>query len=294
MLDGIPLIDVHVHAARLPTVKVSWEQWVPSFTGREQTIRSLYDDEGTLVPARFDSYLRAEGVDLALVMPEYSPAVTGLQTVEDMLPLVEACPDRVRFIAAINPYFHYPVRSELERQLALGAAALKVHPVHGGFPGNDPRMYPAYALCEQLGIPVVVHAGTSVFPGATNRYGDPALMEDVLRDFPRLNVLLAHGGRGWWYETAAFMALSHDNVWIEVSGLPPKRLPEYYERFDLGRLAARFVFGTDWPAVPGIRGNAEAFTDLGLPRDTLEHIFFRNALQVYRLPDWGPPVPGSW
>ena len=41
-------------------------------------------------------------------------------------------------------------------------------------------------------------------------------------------------------------------VWIELSGLPPKRLPEYYARYDLGRLARQWIFGTDWPGVPGV------------------------------------------
>ena len=42
--------------------------------------------------------------------------------------------------------------------------------------------------------------------------------------------MLAHGGRGWWYDAAAFMALSNERVWIELSGLPPSRLREYYAR----------------------------------------------------------------
>ena len=40
-------------------------------------------------------------------------------------------------------------------------------------------------------------------------------------------------------------------MWIELSGLPPKRLPEYYRRYDLGRLARKWIFATDWPGVPG-------------------------------------------
>ena len=60
-------------------------------------------------------------------------------------------------------------------------------------------------------------------------------------------VVLAHGGRGWWYDAAAFLALSYDNVWIELSGLPPQRLPEYYSRQGCPRLTRRFIFGTDWP-----------------------------------------------
>ena len=109
------------------------------------------------------------------------------------------------------------------------------------------------------------------------------LIEDVARDFPGLTVVLAHGGRGWWYEAAAFMALMRENAWIEISGLPPKKLPEYYARYDLGRLARKMIFGTDWPGVPGNRANALALFDLGLERETLEGILHKNALQVYDL-----------
>jgi len=31
---------------------------------------------------------------------------------------------------------------------------------------------------------VIVHSGTSTFSGSSNAYADPALLDDVLRDFP--------------------------------------------------------------------------------------------------------------
>ena len=52
-------------------------------------------------------------------------------------------------------------------------------------------------------------------------------------------------------------------MWIELSGLPPKRLPEYYARYDLGRLARKWIFATDWPGVPGQAANARAVASLG-------------------------------
>jgi predicted TIM-barrel fold metal-dependent hydrolase len=282
VIDGIALVDAHVHAANLPGLKPSWERWTGGFPTRESA-RSLYDGDGIVVPERFAAYLEDEGADVALVLAEYSPRVTGMQTVEDILPLVEHSPDRIRFIANVNPHLHHPVAAEVERQLALGAVALKIHPVHGGFAFNDRDLYGAYALCEERGIPVVVHFGTSVFPGAANRYFDGGDLTDVVEDFPALTVVLAHGGRGWGYEQAAVLASGWPNVWIEISGLPPRKLPEYYARFDLSRLAERFIFGTDWPGVPGIRANAEAVVGLGFERDVLEKVLYRNALAVYGL-----------
>jgi uncharacterized protein len=263
MLEGIPLIDAHVHAARRPTLKASWIEWAEHF-GKEVPLSDLYDEEGTLVPSRLDDYMAGEGVDVAILFSEYNP-------------------ERFKLMANLNPHYHHPLPEELERQMEMGAVGLKLHPVHGGFAPNDRALYPAYWLCQQRELPVVIHCGTSTFPGSTNRYADPALLEDVIRDFPGLTVILAHGGRGWWYDAAGFMTSMRENVWIEISGLPPKKLPEYYEKYDFERLARKMIFGTDWPGVPGLKNNALALFDLGLDHETIELILHKNAERLYRL-----------
>jgi predicted TIM-barrel fold metal-dependent hydrolase len=282
MLDGRPLIDVHLHAARLPTLKPSWKQWAHDFGDREVLDR-VYDGAGTMVPAEFDAYLAGEGVDTALLLAEYSPKATGVQPVEDLLPLSTYNPGRIKIIANINPHLHYPVDEELERQLGLGAVALKIHPVHAGAAVNDRALYPAYEICQSAGLPVVVHCGTSTFPGSSNALADPVLLDDVLRDFRRLDVVLAHGGRGWWYDAAAFLALVNEHVWIELSGLPPSRLREYYARHSWPRLTRKMIFGTDWPGVPGIARNARAVAALCPDEFTASLVLAGNAAQVYNL-----------
>jgi hypothetical protein len=281
VLDGHRLIDVHLHPAARTGLKVPWDRWVQSFGS--PALDALYRPDGTVDPAAFDAHLEEQGVDVAIVLAEYSPRVTGTQSVEDMLPLTKHNPARIRFAANVNPHLHHPIDEELERQLDLGAIALKVHPVHGGFPANERALYPAYAICQERGVPVVLHCGTSTFPGAVNRYGDPILLDDVLRDFPRLSVVLAHGGRGWWYDAAAFFALSNPNVWIELSGLPPSRLQTYYQRQSWSRLCRRMIFGTDWPGIPGIAANARAVAALCPDQETAELVLSGNAAQVYRL-----------
>jgi predicted TIM-barrel fold metal-dependent hydrolase len=282
MLDGRPLVDAHIHLARIPTLKMSWERWV-MHRRVDGDPAELYDDSGSPVPARFASFLDREGVDCGLLLAEYSPRVTGIQPIEDMLAVARHDPARIRVAANVNPHLHYPVAAEVERQLELGAVALKIHPVHGGFPPNAHDLYPAYAVCSERGVPVIFHCGTSNFDGAVNRFADPLYVEDVAKDFPELTIVLAHGGRGWWYDAAAFLALMRERVWIELSGLPPRKLPEYYARYDLDRLGRKFIFGTDWPGVPGIRANAEAVASLGFADDVLDLILAENARSVYRL-----------
>jgi len=282
LLGEVPLVDAHVHAARRPTLKESWIEWAERF-GKDVPLDELYDDGGTMVPECLDRYMRDEGVEIAVLLCEYSPLTTGIQPIEDLLPIVRYNPKRFRMLANLNPHYHHPISEELERQADLGAVGLKLHPVHGGFPPNDRRLYPAYWLCRERGLPVVFHCGTSTFPGSTNRYANPELIEDVVRDFPGLTVVLAHGGRGWWYDAAAFVASMREDVWIEVSGLPPKKLPEYYANQNFARLARKMIFGTDWPGVPGIKRNAEAFYDLELEEATIGGILNQNARRVYRL-----------
>jgi uncharacterized protein len=282
MLDGLALIDAHIHAARLPTLKPAWQQWAHDF-GDATAIGRVYDPDGAVIPERFDAYLAGEGVDVALVLAEYSPKATGIQPVEDLLPLAGHNPDRIKMIANINPHMHYPVDQELQRQLSLGAVALKIHPVHAGVAANDRALYPAYEMCQSQGIPVVVHCGTSIFPGASNSFADPVLLDDLLRDFRRLRLVLAHGGRGWWYDAAAFMALSSERVWIELSGLPPSRLREYYVRHNWARLSRKMIFGTDWPGVPGIAENARAVMALCPDEATAALVLAGNACRVYNL-----------
>jgi predicted TIM-barrel fold metal-dependent hydrolase len=282
MLDGHALVDVHLHPARLPDLKLPWDIWVQESFQTPQ-LTALYDEQGWVQPAEFDQYLAGEGVDVAVVLSEYSPKVTGCQTVEAMLPLAHYNPARVKVAANVNPHLHYPVADELERQLALGAVALKVHPVHGGFAVNDRSMYPAYEICQEAGVPLVVHCGTSTFPGALNKYGDPVFIDDVLHDFRSLDVVLAHGGRGWWYDAAAFLALSNPRVWIELSGLPPSRLQTYYSKHSWARLTQRMIFGTDWPGIPGIAKNARAVAALCPDEQTVDLVLSGNACQVYNL-----------
>src|ERR1700743_1647121 len=244
MLDGRPLVDAHVHVPRLSTLKPAWLDWAQQFS-RGHDWRSAYDDDGVPRPEGLDALLEREGVDRALLFCEYSPRATGIQPIEDNLPFVEYTPTRFGLVSNVTPHLHHPLAAEVERQLDLGAVALKIHPVHAGFSPADKELYAAYSVCAERGVPGILHSGTSPFPGARAGVGDPALILDVLEDFPQVQFVFAHGGRGWWYDTAADLALGKPNVWRDRGALPPAKLPEYYAAFDLTRLAGRWLFGTD-------------------------------------------------
>jgi uncharacterized protein len=274
------VVDAHMHVPRLSTVTQAWMKWAEDF-GKDAPWREVFGADGEPVPARLDALLEAEGVDVALLFAEYSPRATGVQPAEDLLPIIAHNPRRFRLVANVNPELHRPPAAEARRQLDLGAVAVKVHPVHGGFRPDSREMYPVYELCAERGVPVIVHTGPSIFPGSLAEGGHPELTGRVAADFPDVQFVMAHGGRGQWYADAARLVLDRGNMWIDLAGLPPKRLPDYYAGFDLAELAARWIFGTDWPGVPGVARNVRAVAALGLPDDVLPGVLGGNAARVY-------------
>jgi predicted TIM-barrel fold metal-dependent hydrolase len=130
-------------------------------------------------------------------------------------------------------------------------------------------------------VPVTIHTGTSVFPGARSRLGDPMDVDDVAIDFPRLKILLAHGGRPLWMEAAFFVVRRHPNVYLEVSGIPPARLLEWFPRLE--EIAHKTIWGTDWPS-PGIksmRQNVEQFMQVPLGEASKRRILSGNASALW-------------
>jgi predicted TIM-barrel fold metal-dependent hydrolase len=127
----------------------------------------------------------------------------------------------------------------------------------------------------------MVHTGTSIFPGARNRYGDPLFLDDVAVDFPNLKILMAHGGRPIWMQTAFFLLRRHRNVYLDISGIPPKLLLQYFPR--LQEIASKTLFGTDWPSpgVKDIRQNIDEFSALPLSAEIKEQILSKTALTIW-------------
>ncbi|MBI1949962.1 MAG: amidohydrolase family protein, partial [Acidobacteria bacterium] len=126
-----------------------------------------------------------------------------------------------------------------------------------------------------------VHTGTSVFPEARNKYGDPMALDDVAVDFPGLKIIMAHGGRPLWMEACFFLLRRHANVHMDVSGIPPRHLLRYFPR--LAEIGHKTLFGTDWPS-PGVispRRNLEEFRALSLPQETRQAILEGTAESLF-------------
>ena len=268
------IIDIHLHVGQL----FEWQPEAVRLWMDSGPYRSLiYDDHGRLVPEQFNRVLADEGVVGGVLLPEYSPQTAGVMPVERCFEVSEQFPQYLPF-GAVNPLVHDDVVAEFERQLALGVRGLKLHGVHGLYPVNDRRLYTLYELCSVRDLPVMMHAGTSIFPRTKLKHADPYLYDEVAADFPDLSLILCHGGRGFWYRLAEFMLVRHPRVYIDISGLPPQKLLQYYPKME--RLSEKFLFGSDFPGVPGLQLNVEKLSRLGLSRQAMENICHRNARRL--------------
>jgi uncharacterized protein len=240
-------------------------------------------------PSAFLKLLDAAGLERAVLVNYVAPEVIGYteKANEFVRDFVRVDPERLIAVGSVLPTRRNPGQEVRRLVTKYGLRAIKLHPPHQLFAPNayvDGKLEglrEIYSACEELGIPVIVHTGTSIFPGARNRFGQPLLVEDVAIDFPRLTLVLAHGGRPLWMEEAVFLTRRFSNVYLETSSVPPSRLLEYFPALE--KIRDRVVYGSDWPG-PGVRdlgAHLQAVRALGLKPETLEKILVENPLKVF-------------
>ena len=240
-------------------------------------------------PREFLSYLDRCGVDRAVIVNYVSPEVVGYTEKVNEFAGEFAATDPARLLAvgSVLPTHRAP-GAEVERLVRkLGIRALKLHPPHQLFAPNAyvdgalPGLRELYATCERLHVPVIFHTGTSIFPRARNRFGQPILIEDVAIDFPALTIVLAHGGRPLWMDEATFLARRFRNVFLETSSVPPAKLLEYFPRLEA--IAEKVLFGSDWPGpgVADIGENLRAFERLPISAEAKTAILTTNPDRVF-------------
>src|SRR5260370_33279867 len=91
VLDAELLVEAHTHDAGLSTLSADWQAWVRTF-GDGIPLGDLFDRDGAPRPDAIDDHFARQGADHVLLFSEYSPKATGVQPIEDVLPLVEFNP----------------------------------------------------------------------------------------------------------------------------------------------------------------------------------------------------------
>ena len=171
----------------------------------------------------------------------------------------------------------------------LGFHAFKLYPVVHCFHTYGEEAYRVYRLAEELGVPVLHHFGISIGPRVDLRYGNPLDLQPVARDFPDVQLGIAHLGAGMFRE-ALLLMYQTDNIYLDTSGsnIWMRYQPCHLDLEEVLRRALeaagpeRIVFGTDSSVFPrGFRidvleSQLHAFLKIGVSRQDLEKIFASN------------------
>jgi predicted TIM-barrel fold metal-dependent hydrolase len=278
---GYGVVDIHVHLQ-------PWDQMLPAARARMEARPGAAElAELMRRPAAVLELMDRAGIERIGMINYVSPLMGFTPEVNDYgAAIAREAPDRLIAFGSVHPGLTADPGAEVRRLKDLGIQGLKVHPPHQLFAANAyldalPGLAQVYGQAEELGMPVMIHTGTSVFPGARNRFADPMAADDVAVDFPRLRLILAHAGRPLYMETCVFLARRHPNLYLDVSGIPPRRLLQYLPR--LADLADKVLWGTDWPdpGVPSMERNLADFLTLDLSEETRRRILRDNAFHVF-------------
>ena len=276
-------IDVHVHVQPLEMVNPETLKTFGAHHDNFELVKQIVAD-----PTKLLNYLDQADVEKAVLINYVSPDTMGFtpESNDWVARYTRHAPDRLIPCGSVHPRVTVDCATETNRIADLGIRMLKVHPSHQHIYPNQyrddlPQQAQIYERAQALGLPVMFHTGTSIFPNARNKYAEPIFIDDLLVDFPKLKIILAHGGRPLWMDEAFFLLRRSQNVFLDISGIPPQSLLEYFPRLD--EISDRVMFGSDWPGplVKDIGANIDKFLLLPLSDDVKRNILRENALKLF-------------
>jgi predicted TIM-barrel fold metal-dependent hydrolase len=112
-------------------------------------------------------------------------------------------------------------------------------------PISDKKMYPIYAKCVELDIPIFVNAGV---PGPRLPFAPQhvELIDEVMYDFPELVLVTRHGCEPW-EELAVKLMLKWPNLYYSTSAFPPKYYPKAIVDYANTRGTDKIVYAGYFP-----------------------------------------------
>ena len=304
-MPDYPIIDAHLHT--YPRPEIGWQaQGGVGLSGHAGTIEELLPlmREGNIaktVMVNMTPVVDMREAALAKLPPDLPPARRTDAEEQVRLDLVGRLQRRNAWTCAVArdnpglvPYISLDpsmdgvtIVQEIKDRVQEGAKGVKLHPVSQRYFPNDGRLYPAYHKIEELGLPIISHAGTAAPFGDPEQHAHPANFADVLRNFPGLTLVLAHMAHGSLDETLEIMETC-PNIYFDCSAVIEGTMPSHMLSDEdavaiIRRVGCdRVLFGSDWPWFHPIK-DAQRIDSLPLSAEEKRLIFYENAQRVLKL-----------
>jgi hypothetical protein len=210
MRDGYSLFDTHTHLGEA------------KHSGRVTT------------PDQLLRVMDRHGVDRSLAIP--FPVVHDFRAAHDLIAdAVRRHPERLAGAACLDPNAGERVyRDEVRRcREHLSFVALKVQPQYMAVNPLWRHQRYVFEAALENGMALVWHTGSGI------PYSLPSLLMPVARDYPELQIVLAHcGGGGLLLGEAIVAAQFCQNIHLELSTLMPNHVLEVLQSVEPQRLLA--------------------------------------------------------
>ena len=172
----------------------------------------------------------------------------------------------------------------------LGLVGVKMGVMYAGHDPRDPRCHPVYAYCQERGLPVLFHTGTTfnrLAPLAATR---PWLWDEIAIQYPELRMVLAHISHPYCEECLVVIR-KHPHVYADISALY-YRPWQFYNALIAAqeyKVTHKLLFGTDYPftdttaSIGGLRTINRVTGSSGLPQvtsETIDGILDRDAFEL--------------
>ena len=197
---------------------------------------------------------------------------------------LKAHPDRFIASASFDPNDGMDgIRNVVRAYETWGIRAVGVFPA-GTFPQvaiNDKKMYPLYAKCVELGIPVFCCAG---IPGPRLKFAvqHVELIDEVMYDFPELTFVTRHGCEPW-ADLAVKLMLKWPGLHYSTSAFAPRYYPQAIINYANTRGADKVIYAGYFPMGLSLERIMTEMPGVGFKDDVWPKFLRGNALRVLGL-----------
>ncbi len=141
---------------------------------------------------------------------------------EEVASYCKEYPSRLIGFTSVHPDRYQPWNKVKRALSEFGMRGVKLYP-HSGFYPDDARLDPVYRICEDKGVPVMIHTGIKAVAWQSLKYNNPVHVDEVAVKHPGLKVIMCHCGYPW-VEEFITVAYSNPGIYVDLTFL------DYIER----------------------------------------------------------------
>lgn len=206
---------------------------------------------------------------------------------DDIARIQAAYPGRFEGLAHIDPFEGQKALDDIDKYVTNGPAkGIILEPgqifLQDSMRPDDKRLYPIYEKCQAEDVLVTLTFGG--YYGRALEYYNPEALDRVAMNFPDMKIVLTHAGFPYITQTC-WIAMHRPNVYLSPDFWILSTNPGFQDYVTAANntLQDQFIFGSVYPAGPGLKGAIEDLQKVGIKDEVLPKFLYENAARLLKL-----------